>query len=95
MLNFTRPGTEVSLRRLAGFDMQLTAVIVALTALSQVLPAPASERVIPASEARRENFQVNKRMQWHNNLDEAREEAAKSGRLVFWVHMLGSMDGKT
>lgn len=69
----------------------------ALAALGLVLPAPAADRMalIPAREASRENFQVNKRFQWHNNLDEARQEAGKSGRLVFWVHMLGSMDGKT
>ncbi len=51
--------------------------------------------VVPGSEASRENFQVSKRLGWQTNLDEARAEAAKTGRLVFWVHMLGSIDGKT
>jgi len=51
--------------------------------------------VVPATEASKESFQVNKRLGWYTNLDEAKQEAGKSGRLVFWVHMLGSMDGKT
>ncbi len=51
--------------------------------------------VVPASEASRENFQVSKRLGWQTNLEEAKQEAAKTGRLVFWVHMLGSIDGKT
>lgn len=51
--------------------------------------------VVPANEASRDSFQVNKRINWHKNIDEARQEAGKTGRMVFWVHMLGSMDGKT
>ncbi len=51
--------------------------------------------VVPAREASKESFQVNKRFIWHKDLADARAEAASSGRLVFWVHMLGSMDGKT
>lgn len=51
--------------------------------------------VVTGSEARKENFQVAKRINWHQDLDQARAEAAKSGKLVFWMHMLGSVDGKT
>ncbi len=51
--------------------------------------------VVPGSEARRENFQVSKRLGWLTDIEMARAEAAKTGKLVFWVHMLGSIDGKT
>lgn len=34
-------------------------------------------------------------MPWYTNLDEAREAALKSGRLIFWMHMLGTIDGAT
>ncbi len=51
--------------------------------------------VISAPEATREAFQVNKRIAWQNDLDAAKKQAAASNKLVFWVHMLGSMDGKT
>lgn len=51
--------------------------------------------VVSGQEARKENFQVSSRINWHRDLDSARAEAAKSGKLVFWMHMLGSVDGKT
>lgn len=51
--------------------------------------------VISAPEASKEAFQVNKRISWQDNLDAARKKAAADKKLVFWVHMLGSMDGKT
>lgn len=69
-----------------------------LATLALVLAAPSyAEKlnVVPANEASREAFQVNHRINWYNNLEDARCEAAKSGKLVFWVQMLGSMDGKT
>jgi hypothetical protein len=68
------------------------------TALLLSLAAPSfgdQMAVVPGNEASRENFQVNKRLGWYTQLDQAKDEAAKTGRLVFWVHMLGSMDGKT
>ncbi len=72
-------------------------IIPLCAAFGLALPGISSDKLtlLPSNEARRENMQVNKRIQWHSNLDEARQEAAATGRLVFWVHMLGSMDGKT
>ncbi len=60
------------------------------------LPASADKlSFVPGSEARKENYQVNRRINWRSNLEEAEQEATKNGKLIFWVHMLGSMDGKT
>ena len=68
----------------------------ALLAVAFAAPCFADKLVVvPASEASKESFQVNKRIPWHTNLDQAKEEASKNGKLIFWVHMLGSMDGKT
>lgn len=65
-------------------------------ALSFILPAYADKiTVVPAHEAHKENFQVKTRLGWHTSLDAARQEAARAGKLVFWVHMLGTIDGKT
>lgn len=75
------------------------AISYALTALvSASLVGPSfAERltVISAPEATKEAFQVNKRISWHNDLDAAKKQAATDKKLIFWVHMLGSMDGKT
>ncbi|MBX9689105.1 MAG: hypothetical protein K2X27_20520 [Candidatus Obscuribacterales bacterium] len=80
--------------------MQKYRAFIVLACLSLLSAAPVAAdkdkvSVLSGNEARRENFQVNKRINWYNNLEQARQDAAKSGRLVFWVHMLGSMDGKT
>lgn len=72
----------------------LASIVILASSLS--LPAFADKlTVLSAPEASREAFQVNKRISWQNDLDEAKKEAAKNNKLIFWVHMLGSMDGKT
>lgn len=77
--------------------MKLLLKLVSLTlAVGFAVPANAEKlSFMVGSEARKENYQVNRRINWRNNLDEAEQEAAKNGKLIFWVHMLGSMDGKT
>ena len=32
---------------------------------------------------------------WYHNLHKAEDEARKEGKLVFWMHMLGHIDGCT
>lgn len=32
---------------------------------------------------------------WHDSVAAARETAAREGKLVLWIHMLGKLDGKT
>lgn len=32
---------------------------------------------------------------WNRSLYEAEQEARRSGKMVFWVHMLGTMTGET
>jgi hypothetical protein len=32
---------------------------------------------------------------WYNNLNEAEAQAKEQGKLVFWMHMLGKIDGAT
>jgi hypothetical protein len=51
--------------------------------------------VVSGSEAQRESFQLSKRIAWQSNVDDACREASKSGKLVFLLHILGDLDGKT
>lgn len=69
--------------------------VLALAVLFTTPVAADKLSVIPANEASREAFQVNKRMGWHENLQSACEQARKENKLVFWMHMLGTMDGST
>jgi hypothetical protein len=32
---------------------------------------------------------------WYKNLNKAEDEAQKSGKLIFWLHILGKIDGAT
>lgn len=51
--------------------------------------------VVPAEEAGKEAYVVNKGIKWYTSLEDAQAEARKEGKLVFWMHMLGTMDGAT
>ncbi len=51
--------------------------------------------VIPAEEAGREAHIVSRGINWHTSLEDAQAVARKEGKLVFWMHMLGSVDGDT
>ena len=50
---------------------------------------------VPPTQAHRESFITNKCINWHQSLDEAKQSAVKEKKLIFWVHMLGTMDGAT
>jgi hypothetical protein len=34
-------------------------------------------------------------LHWHNSIGQAETNAREQGKLVFWVHMLGSISGAT
>lgn len=39
--------------------------------------------------------QLNQAIKWNSDVDLAKQEAKKSKKLIFWVNMLGKMDGFT
>ena len=51
--------------------------------------------VVPSDEANKQAYVTNKDIRWYRSLEEAQAEARKEGKLVFWLHMLGTMDGAT
>jgi hypothetical protein len=69
--------------------------LVAAFAVASSVPVLANDSFVPSTEAMRNAHLVNKGMQWHTSLEEAQAEAKKTGKLVFWIHMLGTMDGAT
>lgn len=50
---------------------------------------------VPSTEASRNAHVVNKGMHWFTSLEEAQSAAKKDGKLVLWIHMLGTIDGAT
>jgi hypothetical protein len=59
------------------------------------LPVRANDSFVPSTEAMKNSHLVNKGMHWHTSLEDAQAEAKKTGKLVFWIHMLGTMEGAT
>jgi hypothetical protein len=55
----------------------------------------ARESVISGEQASRQVHVLNKGIKWHTSLEDARTAARERGALIFWVHMLGKIDGKT
>jgi hypothetical protein len=51
--------------------------------------------VLPGEVADKQAYVTNKGIRWYTSLDDAEAEAKKEGKLVFWLHMLGTIDGAT
>jgi hypothetical protein len=67
----------------------LVALSIATGALAQRRGAVAPEDALVCST------KVATQIKWHDSLDESLRLAKKDNKLVFFVHMLGKMDGDT
>lgn len=75
---------------------KLSLVLAAAATLAWSLPMNAEHMaVVTSDDARRNSDLVNKNIKWNDSLEVARDQARKEGKLVLWVHMLGTMDGAT
>jgi hypothetical protein len=68
----------------------------AATVLLSSSPAAfAGPDFVPSTEASRNAHVVNKGVHWYTSLEDAQASAKKDGKLVLWIHMLGTMEGAT
>lgn len=69
----------------------------ALLAVSVVaVPAAYSGPRILTGEVSAERVsELTRQIPWYHSLPQAESAAKQSGKLIFWVHMLGSLDGAT
>jgi hypothetical protein len=51
--------------------------------------------VVPSDVAGKQAYVTNKGINWYTSLDQACAQARHDGKLVFWLHMLGSINGAT
>lgn len=51
--------------------------------------------LIPGQVAHENVTHLNSEITWNRSLPAAEDEARREGKMVFWVHMLGSMSGAT
>jgi hypothetical protein len=78
-------------------------LLVVLIALAGLLPAQTSKAAYAPSRgiaARSADVDakvadLTKSIAWHQSLDEAKAAARKSGKPIFWMHMLGDLSGMT
>jgi hypothetical protein len=74
----------------------LTAALALGTVLAGWLPLDAlAQRVVPGYVAQQRVERLTAEIHWYNRLPDALAEAQREGKLVFWVQMLGQIDGAT
>lgn len=67
-------------------------------ALAAALLQPTAARaqnVISGADAQRNVQRLLSQVHWTSSLTQARQQAQREGKLIFWVHMLGSLTGHT
>jgi hypothetical protein len=62
---------------------------------STIGPVMAAPKFVPGYEAHTRASKLTSEIHWYQNLPSAEAEARRQGKLVFWMHMLGHLDGTT
>jgi hypothetical protein len=73
--------TRIWLRPLAALFLLISAV--------SASPPP----TIPSSVVEKQVAKLTTQVHWLSSLDEAKEQAKKEKKLIFWLHALGDLDG--
>lgn len=55
----------------------------------------ASKRMVPGDEAFKRVTKLTSEISWYTSLDYAEKMAQKENKPIFWLHMLGPLNGKT
>jgi hypothetical protein len=76
------------------FERIISGLLVTLFAAPSWLPA-AEPPKIPSAVVEKQVEKLTKKVHWCSSLDEAKEKAQISKKLIFWLHALGDLDGTT
>ncbi len=60
-----------------------------------VPPVQARPRILTGQVSQERVYDLTSKIHWHDSLSQAESVARQQGKLVFWIHMLGSLDGAT
>jgi hypothetical protein len=63
-------------------------------ASSLLMPAPANQTVI-SGQVTHQGIQKLNSLSWYGSLAQAQDAAMRSGKMIFWLHILGQVDGAT
>ena len=67
----------------------------ALSSLLLIAAGGREKKSVSSDVASRRAAALTSSIPWKSSIDEALAEAKAEGKLVFWIHMLGSIDGTT
>lgn len=67
----------------------------ACLSLAAVPAAEAGPRILQGQVSQERVENLTNQIQWYHSLPQAEAEARREGKMIFWVHMLGSLDGAT
>ncbi|MBS1992844.1 MAG: hypothetical protein JSS86_16980 [Cyanobacteria bacterium SZAS LIN-2] len=74
----------------------IAAAAIALVLSSLSLPSWAKKmQIVPGDEALERVQQLTTEINWNHNLAQAEAQARKQGKMIFWVQMLGDLNGAT
>jgi hypothetical protein len=60
-----------------------------------IAPVQSAQPVLTGEVCDVRVHQLTSQIHWYENLHQAEAEAQKEGKLIFWMHMLGHIDGAT
>jgi hypothetical protein len=72
----------------------LTSLVATSAFLSLSLPVQA-EKVLEGSVCTERVHALTNDIDWQKNLKKAEQMASQDGKLIFWLHILGHIDGAT
>ncbi len=73
---------------------RIPALLTALLGLT-IVSVQAAPLLVPGNVNHDRTNQLTSEIQWNTSLYQAERTAAQQGKLVFWMHMLGSLSGAT
>jgi hypothetical protein len=68
-------------------------------AVRYAAPAPAGVEkkdvgaTVPSPIVEKQVAKLTSKVHWHSDLEEAKAEAKKQNKMIFWLHALGDLDG--
>lgn len=72
----------------------LPALLLCTTVFSTPVTA-AKPMLVPGEQAQSQTAKLTGEIQWHKDLSSAQAAARTQGKMIFWMHMLGDLDGTT
>ena len=73
----------------------LASTLLILSAAQTPIATVAAPNLLSGQIAEERVKDLTTQVQWYHNLGKAESAAKKEGKLIFWMHMLGDIDGCT